>query len=116
VRSFLCAISDGMTSQLLAEPVFVQQKCERSLLDSVSPDRDSGQILWETDIAFGFHGAEMHDIYARMDDVGTEGVPDKSGRVQSGDVVQRHERAEPGAEGLLQPGERGVVCSRFPVP
>jgi aldehyde:ferredoxin oxidoreductase len=23
------------------------------------------------------HGAEVHDIYARMDKVGTEGVPDK---------------------------------------
>ena len=28
-----------------------------------------------------FHGSEVHDIYERMDDVGTEGVPDKYGRV-----------------------------------
>jgi hypothetical protein len=36
----------------------------------------------DTDLAFGFHGAEVHDIYACMDDVGTEGVPDKYGRMR----------------------------------
>jgi hypothetical protein len=31
---------------------------------------------------FGFHGAEVYDIYAPMDDVGTEGVPDTYGRLR----------------------------------
>ena len=38
--------------------------------------------LAPTKRAARFHGAEVHDIYARMDDVGTEGVPDKYGRVR----------------------------------
>ena len=65
---------------------------------------------------FGFHGAEMHDIYARMDDVGTEGVSAKDGRLRSGEVGQRHERTEPGEKVPLHPEEGGVVCSMFPVP
>jgi hypothetical protein len=64
----------------------------------------------------GVHGAEVHDIYAPMDDVGTEGVPDKYGRRREGDVVQRHERTEPSEKVPLHPEEGGVVCSLFPVP
>jgi hypothetical protein len=44
--------------------------------------RDSCQSLSETDLAFGFHDPEVYDIYAPMDDVGTEGVPDTYGRVR----------------------------------
>lgn len=65
---------------------------------------------------FGFHGPEVYDIYAPMDDVGTEGVPDTYGRVREGDVVQRHERTEPGEKGPMHPEEGGVVCSMCPVP
>jgi hypothetical protein len=65
---------------------------------------------------FGFHGAEVYDIYAPLDDVGTEGVPDTYGRLRQGEGVQRHERTEPREKRPLHPEEGGVVCSLCPVP
>ena len=50
--------------------------------DDELPAFFSNEPLAPTNRTARFHGAEGHDIYARMDNVGTEGVPDTYGRVR----------------------------------
>ena len=50
--------------------------------DDALPAFFSNEPLAPTNRTARFHGARVHDSDARMDNVGTEGVPDKYGRVR----------------------------------
>ena len=50
--------------------------------DDALPAFFYAEPLAPTNRAARFHGVEVHDLHARIDNVGTEGVPDKYGRVQ----------------------------------
>jgi aldehyde:ferredoxin oxidoreductase len=87
------AVNDAVGTTL--EPNFFQQigretlRLEREFnlaagftaADDELPTFFYSEPLVPTNRTARFHAAEVHDIYARMDDVGTEGVPDQYGRV-----------------------------------
>jgi aldehyde:ferredoxin oxidoreductase len=88
------AINDALGTHL--EPTFFQQlgrdtlKLERAFnlaagfteADDELPAFFYTEPLAPTHRTARFHASEVHDIYARMDGVGTEGVPDQYGRVR----------------------------------
>jgi len=88
------AVNDAVGTNL--DPNFFQRlgretlRLERQLnlavgfpaVDDELPAFFTNEPLAPTNRTARFHGAEVHDIYARMDNVGTEGVPDKYGRVR----------------------------------
>jgi aldehyde:ferredoxin oxidoreductase len=87
------AVNDAVGTEL--DPNFFQQLGRETLqlerefnlaagftqVDDELPAFFYEESLAPTDRTARFHGPEVHDIYERMDDVGTEGVPDQYGRV-----------------------------------
>jgi len=88
------AVNDAVGTNL--DPTFFQQLGRETLqlerqfnlaagfteADDELPAFFYEEALAPTDRTARFHAPEVHDIYARMDEVGTEGVPDQYGRVR----------------------------------